>query len=91
MIFKGKIIVLSEEESGTSQTTQTAWRRRRVVVEQNSTRPRRLAFDAWGDLADKAHDLGIGAQVIVSFEVDAREYQGRWYTEAQAFDLAANL
>ena len=75
MEITGKIIAVLPERGGISQRTGS---------EQY---PRKMCFDVFG--ADKIAQFGIkiGDHLTVSFDIDAREYQGRWYNSIRAWKV----
>ncbi len=78
MEVKGKIIVALPEVSGTSQTGK-AWKKREYVLETQDSFPRKIHFDFFGERADQ-YPLNLGDDIVLSFDIESREYNGRWYT-----------
>ncbi len=64
------------------------WKRQDFVVETNDQYPKKICFTVWGDKVD-ASVLQVGNILTVSFDVESREYQGRWYTSATAWRVIA--
>ena len=88
----GKIIQVLEERSGVSARTGSEWRMGSYVLETTNDRfPRKMVFEVFG--ADKLQQFNIqvGEMVRVSFDIDAREYQGRWYNSIRAWNVDRNL
>lgn len=88
----GKIIQVLEERSGVSARTGSEWRMGSFVLETTNDRfPRKMVFEVFG--ADKLQQFNIqvGEMVRVSFDIDAREYQGRWYNSIRAWNVDRNL
>ncbi len=42
-------------------------------------------FNVFGEERLKEFNIQVGAEVTVSFEIDAREYNGRWYNDIRAW------
>ena len=78
MEIKGKIILALPEMSGTSKAGN-AWKKREYVLETQETYPRKVHFDFFGEKADQ-YPLNVGDVVTLSFDIESREYNGRWYT-----------
>jgi hypothetical protein len=78
MEIKGKIILALPEMSGTSKAGN-AWKKREYVLETQETYPRKVHFDFFGEKADQ-YPLIVGDVVTLSFDIESREYNGRWYT-----------
>lgn len=83
MEVTGKIIVALPEVGGTSQKGN-AWKKREYVLETQETYPRKVFFNFFGDRVDQ-FPLQVGQIVKVSFDIDSREYNGRWYVECRAW------
>ena len=87
MEVTGKIIVALPEVGGTSQKGN-AWKKREYVLETQETYPRKVFFNFFGDRVDQ-YPLQVGQLVKISFDIDSREYNGRWYVEVRAPQPAA--
>lgn len=85
MDLQGKIIKALEPRSGTSARGE--WTAQDFVVETHDAYPRKMVFSVWG--ADRLQRFNIqeGQEVMVSFDIDAHEYQGRWFNSVRAFDV----
>lgn len=83
MEITGKIIVALPEVGGTSQKGN-AWKKREYVLETQETYPRKVFFNFFGDRVDQ-FPLQVGQVVKISFDIDSREYNGRWYVECRAW------
>jgi len=79
----GKIIVALPEVGGTSQKGNV-WKKREYVLETQETYPRKVFFNFFGDRVDQ-FPLQVGQVVKISFDIDSREYNGRWYVECRAW------
>ena len=87
MEITGKIIAVLPERGGISQRTGSEWKVQEYVLETQEQYPRKMCFDVFG--ADKIAQFGIkiGDHLTVSFDIDAREYQGRWYNSIRAWKV----
>lgn len=74
----GKIIVDLGETSGTSKAGRE-WKKHEYVLETQESYPKKIHFDFFGERADQ-YRLYVGQMVKLSFDIDSREYNGRWYT-----------
>lgn len=79
----GKIILALPEQSGTSKAGNV-WKKREYVLETHETYPRKIHFDFFGERADQ-FPLNIGDNIKLSFDIESREYQGRWYTSIRGW------
>lgn len=78
MEIKGKIILALPEQTGVSKSGNN-WKKREYVLETIETYPRKVHFDFFGERADQ-YPLNVGDVVTLSFDIESREYNGRWYT-----------
>lgn len=84
MEIKGTIIVALPEVSGTSKSGN-AWKKREYVLENTEGQfPRKVAFTCFGDNADRIK-LNVGDKVNMSFDIESREFNGRWYTDIRCW------
>ena len=60
------------------------WKKQQVVVEYGDKYPKMACFTLWGDLILQDEEL-VGETVEVSFDLDSRENNGRWFTDAKAW------
>ena len=84
MELKGKIIQLLPLQSGMGK--KGPWKKQEFIVETQSQYPKKVCLSVWGDKVDQ-FSLAVGQSVNVSVELESREYNGRWYTEARAWKL----
>jgi hypothetical protein len=83
MEFEGKVLQILPPASG--QSARGTWERQVVVFEQpNKQYGKELAVTFMNKAQDVA-SLRIGETYIVSFDIESREYQGRWYTDVRAW------
>lgn len=85
MEIKGKIILALPEMSGTSKAGN-AWKKREYVLETQETYPRKVHFDFFGERADQ-YPLNVGDVVTLSFDIESREYNGRWFTSIRGWKV----
>lgn len=83
MEITGKIILALPEMSGTSKAGN-AWKKREYVLETQETYPRKVHFDFFGERADQ-YPLNVGDVIKLSFDIESREYNGRWFTSIRGW------
>ncbi len=85
MELQGKVIAVLPERSGTSARGE--WKAQSFVIETHENYPKKLVFDVFG--ADRLAQFSIqsGEELLVSFDIDAHEYQGRWYNSVRAWNI----
>ena len=84
MEITGKIIAVLPERGGVSKTGNE-WKMQEYVLETHEQFPKKLCFSVFG--ADKIAQFNIqaGDELTVSFDINAREYNGRWYNDIRAW------
>lgn len=83
----GKIIKVLPLKSGVSKSSGKEWKSQEYVMETSDIRyPTHLCFSVFGDRVD-SFAIKEGEELTVSFNIDAREYEGRWYNSIQAWKV----
>ena len=63
-----------------------AWKKQEYVLEAEEQYPRKVCFNLFGDKVDQ-YPAAIGDDVTVSFDLESREFNGRWYTDVRAWKI----
>jgi len=88
----GTIKSIGEVQSGTSKTTNKEWKKINFVVQTQGEYSKDVAFNVFG--AEKVDNFTkynkVGQMVDVSFDVESREYKGRYYTDLNAWKVFTN-
>ena len=87
MEVTGKIIAVMPANSGTSQRTGQTWMSQQYVLEVPGMYPKKMVFEVFGEDKIKSFNVQVGMEATVSFEIDAHEYQGRWFNEVRAWNV----
>lgn len=85
----GKIIAVLPTRSGTS-AKGTQWSSQTAVIETHEQYPKRVAFDVLGDKITE-FNLQVGEEVIVSFDINAREFNGKWWNSVNAWQVVRQV
>ncbi len=85
MDITGKIIFVGEPRSGTSKTSGNPWKTQDFVIETHEQYPRKCVFTVFGEDRLKQFNLQMGGEYTVSFDIDAHEYNGRWFNDIRAW------
>lgn len=85
---KGTIAVLGEVQSGTSQSGNP-WYRQTIVVDVAGYNGsyRKVALQASGNVVGDLETAQIGDKVEISYQVTAREYNGKWYNNVDLYKV----
>jgi hypothetical protein len=83
MEITGKIVYMLPLVTGQGKNGE--WRKQEFVIEvAEGQYPKKVCLSLWGEKIDQA-SLVIGETAKVSFDLESREYNGRWFTEARAW------
>lgn len=74
-------------QSGVSQRTGNSWMAREYVLEVPGQYPKKLCFKVFGEDKLKQFNLRKDETVTVQFDIDAHEYNGRWFNQIQAYNV----
>lgn len=85
MEMTGVVIAILPERSGTSQRGE--WKSQSFVIETQEQYPKHLCFEVFG--ADRIVQFNIkcGETITVQFDIDARQYQDRWFNSIKAWNV----
>lgn len=87
MEITGKIIAALTVRQGTSNRTGNPWMSQEFVIETHEQYPRRCCFRVFGEDKLKNMNIQVGEELTVSFDIDAHEYQGRWFNDISAWKV----
>jgi hypothetical protein len=87
MDLTGKIIAILQAQSGVSARTGNSWMSQEYVLEVPGQYPRKMVFRIFGEERIKNFNIQAGEEVTVQFDIDAHEWQGRWFNEIRAFNI----
>ena len=88
MEISGKIIQVLPEQGGVSKTSGKEWKLQAYVLETQEQYPRKVHFEVFGEDRIKANPCQLDDIVTVSFDIESREFNGRWYTSIRAWKVA---
>lgn len=91
MEIEGKIIAVLPARGGTSARTGAAWKSQEFVIETFDQYPRKCVFCIFGEDRLNQMNVQLGEVLRVSFDIDAHEYNGRWYNDVSAWRVDRNV
>ncbi len=84
MEVQGKIILALPEVTGVAKASGNPWKKREYVLETHENFPKKIHFDFFGERADQ-YPLQVGDEITLFFDIESREYMGRWYTSIRGW------
>lgn len=90
MEFTGRIIKVLEQRGGVSARTGNPWKMQDFVIEEAIGQfPKRMVFNVFGEENLNRFNIQEGQELTVSFDINAREYNGRWYNDVRVWNVVA--
>jgi hypothetical protein len=83
---RGVVTQILQEETGTSKAGKE-WRKQEFVIETEGQYPKNICFTLFGDKIDLLMKIAEGMTVDVSFNLESREYNGRWFHSVNAWRI----
>jgi hypothetical protein len=87
MELTGRIIAVLAAQSGVSARTGNTWMSQDYVIEVPGQYPKRCVFRVFGEDRIKQFNIQMNEDVTIQFDIDAHEYQGRWFNDVRAFNI----
>lgn len=84
MQLTATLIQLLPFQSGESKNG--TWRKQDIIVETDSQYPKKICVSIWGDKINESQ-LQIGNMLIISYELESREFNNKWYTDVKAWKV----
>lgn len=88
MEITGKLIQKLPVQSGVSSSGNN-WSKAEFVIETVEQYPKKVCSNLWGERARALDQFQLGDLITVSFDLESREYNGRWYTDVKAWKVEA--
>ena len=82
----GKIIQVLPIQDGVGRNGNP-WKVQPYVLETLDQYPRKVHFEVFGEDRIKQNPCEIDQLVTVSFDIESREFNGRWYTSIRAWRI----
>ncbi len=82
----GKIIQVLPAQEGVGRNGNP-WKVQPYVLETLDQYPRKVHFEVFGEDRIKANPCDLDQLVTVSFDIESREFNGRWYTSIRAWKI----
>ena len=87
MDLTGRIIAVLPAQSGVSQRTGNPWMSQDYVIEVPGQYPRKCLFRIFGEDRIKQFNIQMNEDVTVQFDIDAHEFNGRWFNDIRAYNI----
>lgn len=82
----GKIQQILQSETGVSRAGNE-WKKQEFVIETDEQFPRKVCFTLFNDKISLMENVTTGDEVKVSFNLESREFNGKWYHNVNAWRI----
>jgi len=83
----GKLYRKLDVQSGVGKASGKPWSKMTFVVDMTTDPkyPKYVAFDTFkGNIIEFIQDTDLGTPIMVEYDVESREWQGRWFSNVNA-------
>lgn len=85
MKINGTIVAVLPVTTGESKKGGQ-WKSQDYVLETEGQYAKKVCFNLFGDLIEKSN-VQMGSQVEIDFDIDSKEFNGRWFTNIKAWKV----
>ncbi len=90
MEVSGKIIQMLPLQEGIGRNGNP-WKVQSAILETQEQYPRKVCFEVFGEDRIKNNPFNVDDVVTISFDIESREFNGRWYTSIRAYRVQQGL
>ncbi len=84
MQLSARLIQVLPAQTGMGKNGE--WKKQEIIVETDGQYPKKVCISVWGDKLNNV-SLELGAYLTIDFDVESREFNGRWYTDIKAWKV----
>ncbi len=84
MQLSARLVQVMPIQTGTGKNGE--WKKQEIIVETDGQYPKKICISIWGDKISQSQ-LQPGNYLTIDFDVESREYNGRWYTDVKAWKV----
>ncbi len=85
MDITGKIIQIFPETASKPDAAKP-WRKVGAILETVETYPKKIYFEVFNERIDQ-NPMEIGQMIHLTYSMESREYQGKWYTSVRGLSV----
>ena len=85
MDIQGIITEILPIKSGVGKSGKE-WKSQDYILQTEGQYPKKICFSAFGDKIEE-FDIKVGDSLKALIDIDAHEYQGRWYNAVRAYKI----
>ena len=84
--LEGTLLNILPEVGGTARNGNP-WMKQEFVLETHDQYPKKVCMSVWGEKVNDLKSYAVGDRLRVQLNLESREHNGRWYTEARAWRI----
>ena len=84
MQITAKLTAILPEQTGAGKNGP--WKKQDIIVETDGQYPKKVCISLWGEKFDR-NLLRVGNRLTISFDIESREFNGKWYTDVKGWKL----
>lgn len=88
MEVTGKLIQIMPVQTGQGKNGE--WKKQEFVIETGDKYPKKIALTVFGEKIDLIGIRQPGDVLTVKFDIESREYQGRWFSNINAYSISGS-
>jgi len=87
MKITGKLVKILELQKGVSKAGKN-WQKQSFVLDTGAEFNNQICIDTFGEKIEQIQNLKNGAEIEVKLNVSSKEYNGRYYHNISAWEIA---
>jgi hypothetical protein len=84
MQLTAKLIQVLPLQTSTGKNGE--WKKQDIIIETDGQYPKKICVSIWGDKINESQ-LQIGNNLKIDFDMESREFNGKWYTDVKAWKI----
>ena len=85
LLIGGKIIQIFPETASKPDAAKP-WRKVGAILETVETYPKKIYFEVFNERIDQ-NPMEVGQMIHLTYSMESREYQGKWYTSVRGLSV----
>jgi hypothetical protein len=88
MQLTAKLSAILPEQTGAGKNGP--WKKQDIIVETDGQYPKKVCISLWVEKFDR-NLLNFGNRLTISFDIESREFNGKWYTDVKAWKVESAI
>ncbi|HNW68634.1 MAG TPA: DUF3127 domain-containing protein [Bacteroidales bacterium] len=83
--IEGRLIQKLGLQTGNGKNGE--WKKQEFVIETDDAYPKKICANLWSDRISQLDPIAINEKIAVYFNLESREFNGKWYTDVRAWRI----